>query len=139
MQKIGCKLTVLFEDPFWVCVYERIFQDTLEVCKITFGAEPRDYEVYAYFLENWSLLRFSPPVRISRIRERKISPKRVQRESRKQLDLHDIGTRSQQALKLQQEEGKTARKERTRRQKEDDELYKFELKQQKIREKHRGR
>ena len=38
-------LTVTFEDPFWIAVYERTYFDSYEVCKITFGSEPKDYEV----------------------------------------------------------------------------------------------
>ena len=49
-----------------------------------------------------------------------------------------IGTKSQQALKLQQEQNKQERKVRSREKKEADELRMFELKQQKKREKHKG-
>ena len=41
-------LTVFFEDPFWVGVFERIEDGKLSVCKVTFGAEPKDYEVWDY-------------------------------------------------------------------------------------------
>ena len=41
------KLTVFFENPFWVGVFERIEDGKLSVSKATFGAEPKDYEVYA--------------------------------------------------------------------------------------------
>ncbi len=34
-------LTILFENPFWIGLYERIDGDKYEVCKITFGAEPK--------------------------------------------------------------------------------------------------
>ena len=47
------KLTILFENPFWIGLYERIDGDKYEVCKITFGAEPKDYEVYDFLLKNW--------------------------------------------------------------------------------------
>ena len=43
-------LTVFFEDPFWVGVFERIEDGKLSVCKVTFGAEPKDYEVWDYIL-----------------------------------------------------------------------------------------
>ena len=56
------RLTVLFEAPFWVGIFERIEGNTLSVCKVTFGAEPKDYEVLAYVLKNHSRLRFSPSV-----------------------------------------------------------------------------
>lgn len=38
------RLTVFFEAPFWVGVFERFEGGTLSVCKITFGAEPKDYD-----------------------------------------------------------------------------------------------
>ena len=60
MEKGYAVLTVLFEDPFWVGLYEREGNGTYQVCKITFGAEPKDYEVYAFLLEHWRQLPFSP-------------------------------------------------------------------------------
>ena len=38
-------LTILFEAPFWIGLYERTYSGKYEVCKITFGSEPKDYEV----------------------------------------------------------------------------------------------
>ena len=35
------KLTVFFEAPFWIGVFERIERRKLSVCKVVFGAEPR--------------------------------------------------------------------------------------------------
>ena len=45
MDKVLVTLTVFFEDPFWVGVVERIAEGSLSASKITFGAEPKDYEV----------------------------------------------------------------------------------------------
>ena len=75
MQKSESKLTVYFEEPFWVGVYERYSDGILEVCKLTFGAEPKDYEVYEFFLNNFSKLEFSPAVPVEKISEEKINPK----------------------------------------------------------------
>lgn len=61
MQKNGAKLTVFFEEPFWVGLYQRWSGPKLEVAKITFGAEPKDGEVYQFLLEHWKRLSFSPP------------------------------------------------------------------------------
>nr|WP_081458307.1 YjdF family protein [Lachnospira eligens] len=55
---------------------------------------------------------------------------RMQREAKKQMQETGIGTKSQQALKLQQEQNKQERKVRSREKKEADELRMFELKQQ---------
>ena len=46
------KLTVFFDDPFWVGVFERTDGGKLSVCKVTFGAEPKDYEVWEYVLRH---------------------------------------------------------------------------------------
>ena len=41
-------LTVLFEDPFWIGLFEIIDQKGLRVCKVTFGAEPTEKEVMEF-------------------------------------------------------------------------------------------
>ena len=88
------------------------------MCKITFGAEPKDYEVYEFLLKNWHKLKFSPPIQAEVIAERKINPKRMQREINSQLQDKGIGTKAQQALKLQHEQCKLERKTKSREQKE---------------------
>ena len=56
------RLTVYFEDPFWVGLFLRGGGGTWEACKVTFGPEPKDYEVYAFLLENHRRLQFSPAI-----------------------------------------------------------------------------
>ncbi|MDL2217895.1 YjdF family protein [Oscillospiraceae bacterium OttesenSCG-928-G22] len=138
MQKTESKLTVFFDDPFWVGVYERISDGKLEVCKITFGAEPKDYEVYEFLLQNWNKLRFSPPIKADNKSVGSINPKRMQRAIKKQLEKQGVGTKAQQAMKLQQAEGKEARKRKSRLQREQEKERQFEIKQEKRREKHKG-
>ena len=138
MDKVSVKLTVFFAEPFWIGVFERISEGKLSVCKITFGAEPKDYEVYAFILKNYDQLRFSQAVAAD-VKESGRNPKRVQREVHKQVQNTGIGTKSQQALKLQQEQRKTERRTVGREQREAEKQRQFELKQQKKKEKHRGR
>ena len=64
-------LTILFEAPFWIGLYERADSDKYEVCKITFGSEPKDYEVYEFLLKNWHKLKFSPQIKAEVTIERK--------------------------------------------------------------------
>lgn len=134
----GC-LTILFENPFWIGLYERTADGNYEVCKITFGAEPKDYEVYAFLLSSFYRLAFSPPIRADRAEERKINPKRMQREISGQMENRGIGTKAQQALKLQHEQNKLARKTQSREQKEAEKERRFALRQEKKKEKRRGR
>ena len=62
MDKASGKLTVYFEEPFWVGVFERIEDGKLSVAKVTFGAEPKDYEVQEYIQKYYFSLKFSPAV-----------------------------------------------------------------------------
>ena len=137
MGKITVCLTVFFEDPFWVGVFERIEDNRLSVSKVTFGAEPKDHEVYEFILRHYFDLRFSPAVAAAAA-ESKPNPKRMQREVRRQVLDSGIGTKSQQALKLQQEQNKQEHKARSRKEKRTEAERLFELRQQKKREKHRG-
>ena len=137
MDKVNGKLTVYFEEPFWVGVFERIEDGKLSVSKVTFGAEPKDYEVLEYVQKHYASLKFSPAVDTV-VKDIERNPKRMQREARKQMQKTGIGTKSQQALKLQQEQNKQECKIRSKEKKEAKELRKFEMKQQKKREKHKG-
>ena len=132
------RLTVCFEDPFWVAVCEREDGGKLEACKITFGAEPRDYEVYDFLLANWHRLEFSPPVAAGERRPAAANPKRMQRQAAEQLGRIGVGTKAQQALQLQREQCKQERREKNRDRDRAEEERKFRIRQEKRREKRRG-
>ena len=137
MDRTCGRLTVFFEDPFWVGVIERIENRKLSVAKVTFGAEPKDYEVLEFINRNYYHLQFSPAVETV-VKDTKKNPKRAQRDAKKQTLETGIGTKSQQALKLQQEQNKQERKVRSRERRETENQRLFELKQIKKREKHKG-
>lgn len=132
------KLTVFFEDPFWVGVFERVEGGQLSVAKFIFGEEPKDYEVYEFVLRHYYGLKFSPSVAVE---EKKGEPnaKRMKREVKKQLYKRGVGTKAQQALQLQREQNKTERKIKTRTQKDAEKELKFALRKEKKKEKHRGK
>ena len=130
-------LKVFFEDPFWVGVFERIEDGKLSVCKVTFGAEPKSYEILEYALQHYYELVFSPAIE-TEIRQAADNPKRRSRNARKQLENMGIGTKSQQALQRQREEMKKERRQISREEREMEEQRRFELKQAKKKEKKRG-
>lgn len=130
-------LTVFFENPFWVGVFERVSNGKLSVCKVTFGAEPKDYEVWEFVLKHYYKLAFSPAIE-SEVKKTADNPKRRQREARKQLCAFGIGTKSQRALQMQREEIKIERKQVSRAQREAEKQRQFDLKQQKRKEKRKG-
>ena len=137
MDRINGKLTVFFEEPFWVGVFERMIDGQLSVCKVTFGPEPRNFEVWEFILRRYADLEFSPAVK-TEVKQVADNPKRRQRNARKQLQNSGIGTKSQQALQKQREEMKTERRQKNRERREEEKQRKFQLKQQKRKEKHRG-
>ena len=130
-------LTVFFEDPFWVGVFERIEDGKLSVCKVTFGAEPKDYEIWEYVLQHYYELVFSPAIEIE-TRQAADNPKRRSRNARKHLENTGIGTKSQQALERQRDEMKTERRQISREEREMEAQRRFEIKQTKKKEKRRG-
>ena len=138
MDKVVIKLTVYFANPFWVGVAERIAGGHLSATKITFGAEPKDFEIAGFIQRHFYELRFSQSVPTER-REAKKNPKTGQRDAKRQMQQVGIGTKSQQALKLQHEEKRLESRKKNREEKQAKAERLFLLKQQKRKEKHRGR
>ncbi len=139
MADVSVKLTVLFDEPFWVGLYERETDGRYEVARIVFGAEPKDYEVQAWLLANAYTLRFSPSFESAkRISNERINPKRKQRQAARQLEATGVGTRAQQALSLLREQSAVQRREKTKELREAEAERQFQLRQHKRREKHRG-
>ena len=137
MDTNAISLTVFFQEPFWIGVFERVENGRLSVCKVTFGAEPRDYEVHEYLLKHYCNLRFSSAVEAEE-RKKADNPKRRQREASKQIQNTGVSTKSQMALQMQREAMRTERKQISKAQREAEEQRRFELKQQKKKEKKRG-
>lgn len=137
MERSSITLTVLFDAPFWVGVFERVENGQLSVAKATFGAEPKDYEVHDFVLRHFYDLKFSPAVAVEE-RHASDNPKRRQRAAQKQMQESGIGTKSQQALQLQLEATKAGRKQASKEQREAEKQRRFDLRQQKRKEKRRG-
>lgn len=131
MSVVTAKLTVLFQDPFWIGLYERQDGNFYEACRIVFGSEPREPELYEFLLHRWKHLSFTPG--------RRINPKRMQRQIREQTACGGIGTKAQQALKLQQAEGKQRRQALSRAGRQAEQERQFQLRQERRKAKHRGR
>lgn len=137
MDEDSASLTVYFEDPFWVGVFERKENGKLKVAKVIFGSEPTDLEVFLFVRDHYHELRFSPAVEAVVKREHRNPKKRI-RDSQKELSLQGIGTKAQQALKLQQEQSLLERRSNRKQEKRERAKRLFDLKQQKKQDKHRG-
>lgn len=135
MQQVTGRLTVCFENPFWVAVYEQEMDGQLQVARVVFGAQPSDQEVWQYFLKEFTRLRYSPAVPVHNA-VRSMNPKKMQRQ---RVEQQEIGTRAQQALQLQREKMARERKQHQSRQRQQEQEEKFLIRQAKKKEKHRGR
>lgn len=71
-----------FVNSFWVGVFEHIENKKLFVYKVTFEAEPKDYEELEFVLKNYSQFKFGPSVDV-KVRKEEKNPKRIQRKARK--------------------------------------------------------
>lgn len=134
------KLTVLFNDPFWIGVFEITEDNKYKVCKVTFGSEPKDEETYELILKKFHSLNFSIPLTCdeSKFIEKKLNPKRLQRMVKREISTKGIGTKAQIAMSLQHEQCKIERKKKTKEQKEQEEQRKLCLRKKKRLEKHKG-
>lgn len=137
--EVSSRLTVLFEDPFWVAIYEKTENGVLRAARVVFGAEPKDSDVYAYFLQNWNRPRFSPGVAAGKALGKAMNPKRLQRQIHRQIAPGCSGTKAQQALKLLQEQNKHEHRQKSKAIREAEAQKKFELRRQKRKQKHKGK
>jgi len=132
------KLTVYFDDPFWVGVFERDDETGLRVSRVVFGSEPTDAELYEYIQREYKSIDFGKPLKNQVQIVRKKNFKRMQREVRKEVYEEGVGTKAQQAMKLNQELNKKERQVISREQREAEQALKYKLRQDKKKEKHRG-
>ena len=122
-----CKLTVLYNEPFWVGIFEVEEGECYKASKVTFGAEPKDAEVYEFLLKNYYKLNF---VNIeSEDHEKKLKKRKKENPKMLQRSI---------ALKKLHEENKIERKKRTKEEREAEEERLYRMKQQKRKEKHKG-
>ena len=104
---------------------------------MTFGAEPKDYDVWEFILQNYDRMVFSPAVE-TETKQTADNPKRRLRNVRKQTERRGIGTKSQRALQMQREEMKKERRQNSREQRDAEAQRRFDMKQMKKKEKRRG-
>ncbi|AIY81088.1 YjdF family protein [Clostridium cagae] len=55
---ISIKLTIIFNAPFWIGIFKIEEGEHYKVSKVTFGAEPKDEEIYEFILRNFYKMNF---------------------------------------------------------------------------------
>ncbi|WP_195215972.1 YjdF family protein [Streptococcus oralis] len=136
MEIVSIGLTVYFEDGFWHGLFEQEYEGTYQVCRVTFGQEPKEDEILKLLQTQFVRLSFSPVATVKQHVKIK-NPKRLQRAVKKQVK-QEVSSKSQELLQLQHEERKKHSKQQSSLQKQLLKQEKFERKQQKRREKHKG-
>gem|GEM_PF-108207 len=130
MRDASLTLTLFHDGQFYVGIFERREGMQLSVCRVVFGAEPKDGEIMDFLNKDFRRLSFSPKVKEER-KPLPVNPKRLQREIARQVSSIGTGTKSQQALQLQREQNKLIRQEKTKEQKEAEKRAAFALRQEK--------
>jgi hypothetical protein len=131
------KLTVYFDDPFWVGVFEREDEMGYRVCRVVFGPEPTDAELLAYVQEEYPNLDFGEPFKSHVEIVKKKNFKRVQREVRREME-EGVGTKAQRAMQAALELNRQEREVMSRERREEEKQLKFKLRQVRKKEKRRG-
>ena len=104
METISIGLTVYFEDGFWHGLFEQVYRESYQVCRVTFGQEPKDDEILEILQTQFTQLSFSPETTANQHVKIK-NPKRLQRAVKKQVK-KKISSKSKELLQLQYEERK---------------------------------
>lgn len=137
MEQVSLELTVYFEDGFYRGLFESRQEGKVSVCRVTLGAEPKSSQLLDFINQNFSRLTFSPSV-VAEKKPKKLNPKRLQRQARREQRQPALCSQSQEALRLQREEFKRTGRIRSKAEKTVEQERKFALRQAKRRDKHRG-
>ncbi|WP_273751508.1 YjdF family protein [Leuconostoc mesenteroides] len=132
-------LTIIFDQPFYVGIFERKTGDVYEVSKINLGtSEPRDSLIYELLIENWHHVRFNT-VNIANNEQiqKKVNPKRMQRLAKQALK-SGLSTKAQEAVKLAQTAKKLEKRKHKSLRNQEIKEQRYLLSQKKKSEKHRG-
>jgi hypothetical protein len=134
--------TVLFEDPYWIALIERQIDGHYSVARIIIStSEPSGADLIIFFNHlNFENIKFSKPVKAESIVSKEVSFKKQLHKNKvsQNSTLRHTYTKAQAMLKQQQTEIKTEKKHITKVDREIEMQFKFELLQQKRKEKHKG-
>jgi len=135
------KLTIYFDDQFWVGVVEELVDSKLKATRHVFGSEPHDSDVL-WFVNNlmMDLLATSKPLPCeARRKGQTVNPKRLARQVAKEMHSKGISTFSQEAIKENLKSRKLDKHIQSRLQRDELAERKREIATLKAKAKHRGK
>lgn len=135
--------TILFEDPFWVAIFEQYQNGYYSVARQVIGAtEPHGSEIVMFLQKlNYDRLKFTPPVREEKISKKVLNFKRQLKQIRcaQLYGLKHTYTRAHALIKVNKDAIKAEKQKQSRTVREEEKREKFRLKQEKRKERQRGR
>lgn len=138
---VTIQATLFYDKRFWVATFERTDKEGYAVAKHIFGSEPSDPEVHAFVLKEYESLNFGPSREFT-LEIKRMNPKRVQREVRREMEKLKETSRpsslSQDYMREELEKKKLQKKTKSSAEKQARKDAQFALKQQKKKEKQRG-
>lgn len=138
MNKVSVVVRVFFEDPFWIGLVEVLEDQQWMTARIVYGSQPGNAEVLEILRKNYDHLMFSPTLE-QKQHHKPMGFKRMQRQAQQEMKAIGIATKSQQALKLLQEETRGLRKARQKEHKQLKKQMQYEQRKQKSKKRHRGK
>ena len=134
---VSSTLTVYHNGQFWVGLAEHVEDDRYGVARIVFGEEPSDEEILRFVVNKWAKLSFFGHDSTEASKPAK-NPKRRAREAAKALKRPAVSTKAQQVLANQREAMKRESAHARSQRRAEEEKARFEQRELKRKQKHRG-
>ena len=137
-------VSIVYDEPFWIALSESFYEGTYSVAREVIGtSEPTTSDIVMFF-ENldWQRLHYTVPTVEERQKKYKVSFKKQQKLAQKTMKSSNykyVYSKAQEELKKQQEQDHKMKKALARHQREEDRERKFEIRQAKKKQKHKGR
>ncbi|MED4116962.1 YjdF family protein [Priestia megaterium] len=135
-------LTIYHDGQFWVGIIEVVEGGKLKAFRYVFGAEPKDKEILDFiYYRLLDIINQSvhSGLDVRRKSDKKINPKRLQRQVAKERNKVGVSTKAEEAIKQEYEEKKKSKKKRAKQYREELKEQKYLMKKQKAKAKHKGK
>ncbi|MCM3640108.1 YjdF family protein [Priestia aryabhattai] len=135
-------LTIYHDAQFWVGIIEVVEDGKLRAFRYVFGAEPKDKEILDFiYYRLLDIINQSvhSGLDVRRKSDKKINPKRLQRQVAKERNKVGVSTKAEEAIKQEYEEKKKSKKKRAKQYREELKEQKYLMKKQKAKAKHKGK
>ena len=131
--------TVVFEDPFWVGLFEESDDDGYyRCCRVVFGNEPTGPELFDFIRRRYSQLFFTSVPLEEAEESKKINPKRLARETARLMEGSPRLKKAYEVIRKGYEQKKENLRKAAREQRAAEDEKKFALRCGKRKRKHRG-